>query len=218
MAIIYQKAEFVIDPTKPDGFISGYASKFGGVDWYGHTIDRHAYDEVIKGEKPKMFFNHMYWNDVPVGVWTNWFVDDVGLFVEGQMTLSIEKARDIYESIKSGAVDGLSVNIEMDENDLQFDDNDILHIMNVRKMREISICTFPADDKARIINVKSLTDTNDIQTIREFEKNLRDAGFSKNEACALISTAKKAIRNSNHRDDDQIIHDLENFNNMFKGK
>ena len=72
MQIIFQKTDFLIDPSKPEGFFAGYASKFGGVDSYRHTIDRHAYDKIITGPMPKLFFNHMTWSDVPVGILTHW--------------------------------------------------------------------------------------------------------------------------------------------------
>lgn len=217
MQIIFQKTDFLIDPSKPEGFFAGYASKFGGVDSYRHTIDRHAYDKIITGPMPKLFFNHMTWSDVPVGILTHWHIDDVGLYVEGELNLKIQKARDIYESMKTGAIDGLSVSIEMnyDNDDMEFDENDILHIKNVQKMREISICTFPADDEARIINVKSL-DGDKITTVRDLERQLRDAGFSKNEACVLISTVKKTIKNDDKHRDDGMIRRLNSFNSLFQ--
>ena len=139
------------------------------------------------------------------------------MYVEGELNLKIQKARDIYESMKTGAIDGLSVSIEMnyDNDDMEFDENDILHIKNVQKMREISICTFPADDEARIINVKSL-DGDKITTVRDLERQLRDAGFSKNEACVLISTVKKTIKNDDKHRDDGMIQRLNSFNSLFQ--
>ena len=71
-----------------------------------------------------------------------------------------------------------------------------------------------ADDEARIINVKSL-DGDKITTVRDLEKQLRDAGFSKNEACVLISTVKKTIKNDDKHRDDGMIQRLNSFNSLF---
>ena len=56
--IITQKSALSLPTDKPEGFICGYASKFGGIDSYDDTIERSAYDNIIKGAMPKMFFNH----------------------------------------------------------------------------------------------------------------------------------------------------------------
>ena len=153
--IVRQKSALLLPNDKPEGFICGYASKFGGIDSWDDTIERHAYDNVIKGDIPKMFFNHNAWDDVPLGNWTLWRVDEVGLYVEGELNLNISKVRDVYEGIKFGSVDGMSVSISMRGDDYWYDDDGIRHIKNVQRMREISICTFPADENARIINYKS---------------------------------------------------------------
>jgi len=48
---------------------SGYASVFGGVDSYGDTIIRGAYDYTLRTHgKPKMFVNHDSMG-LPIGKW-----------------------------------------------------------------------------------------------------------------------------------------------------
>ena len=60
-------------------------------------------------------------------------------------------------------------------------------------MREISLCTFPADNSARVDAVKS-ADIENIQTIRDIEKILRDADFSKTQAGAFIAATRAVIQ------------------------
>ena len=62
------------------GVFSGYASVFGGVDSYGDTIIKGAFEATLRNGKPKMFFNHD-WNSLPVGKWTKAKEDDKGLWV-----------------------------------------------------------------------------------------------------------------------------------------
>lgn len=194
MYLLNQKTELRLDPTREPGYVAGYASKFGGIDSYDDTIEPTAYDAVVAaGKLPKMLFNHQSW-EVPVGRWTSWKVDDVGLFVEGMLNLELDRAQDIHKALKFGSLDGLSVSIYMNGEDFEFDDAGVRHIKNVQDMREISLCTFPADKNARIITFKAAADElAEIQTVRDLENYLRDAGLPAKDAKALISTSKRVI-------------------------
>lgn len=192
---LYQKTELRLDPTKSPGFIAGYASKFSGLDSYGDTIEPGAYDNVVRdGPIPKMFFNHDAWN-IPVGNWKSWKTDEAGLWVEGELNLELPQGRDLYAAIKAGSIDGLSVSIRLASEDFYYDNSDIRHIKNVRKMREISLCTFPADNSARIISYKAAgDDLDDITSVRDMEGYLREAGIPISDAKAYISAMKRIIQ------------------------
>ena len=193
MYYLTQKTQLTLDPSRKPGFVAGYASKFGGIDSYDDTIEPQAYDGVVKsGALPKMLFNHDAWS-VPVGRWTSWKVDEVGLYVEGELNLELQQAQDIRKAIEFGSLDGLSVSIRMNADDFFYDADGIRHIKNVQKMREISLCTFPADNNARIITFKTAEELADLKTVRDLEDYLRDAGVSARDAKALISTSKRIL-------------------------
>ena len=198
MYFLNQKTELRLDPTREPGYIAGYASKFNGIDSYQDTIEPGAYDNVVRdGPLPKMFFNHGAW-DIPVGIWKSWKTDEDGLWVEGALNLELQQGRDLYEAIKIGSIDGLSVSIRLASEDFYYDDSDIRHIKNVRKMREISLCTFPADNSARIISYKSAgDDLDDITSVRDMEGYLREAGIPISDAKAYISAMKRIIQSEN---------------------
>lgn len=193
MYYLTQKTQLTLDPSRKPGFVAGYASKFGGIDSYDDTIEPQAYDGVVKsGALPKMLFNHDAWS-VPVGRWTSWKVDEIGLYVEGELNLELQQAQDIRKAIEFGSLDGLSVSIRMNADDFYYDADGIRHIKNVQKMREISLCTFPADNNARIITFKTAEELADLKTVRDLEDYLRDAGVSARDAKALISTSKRIL-------------------------
>lgn len=172
------------------GTFRGYASKFNGIDSYGDTILPGAYQKVLD-RMPPIFLNHNTM-DLPIGRYTAMKENAQGLYVEGQLTLSIQKARDVYEAMKAGTIDGLSVGILLSKQDYEWNEAGGRNIKSVSGLREISVCTFPADDRARIGLVKS----EDIQkaiSIRELEESLRDAGLSKAQAQAFIAKAKELI-------------------------
>lgn len=192
---IFQKAYFTVSEDD-SGVFSGYASKYNGVDSYGDTILPGAYADILaSGKMPKMFFNHMT-RDIPVGDWLEMEGREDGLYVKGQLDLTIPAARDIYHAMKAGRVDGLSVGIEVPDGGYELKDPEDwwsgYNISKVSDLREISICNFPADNMARIEAVKA--DIDKIQTIRDIEKTLRDAGFSKAQAGAFIAATRQVLK------------------------
>lgn len=193
-----------VKTDEKNGVFRGYASKFNGIDSYGDTILPGAYAKVVKTVKALPIFLNHETHDVPIGLYTLVKEDDKGLYVEGSLTLSIPKARDVYEAIKAGSLSGLSVGILLTHNDYELKDPDDIWsgrtIKNVSGLREISVCTYPADNVARISAVKS---EGDVKTIRDLEERLRDAGFSKVDAMAFISNAKAVILDEKRRRDSE---------------
>ncbi len=181
----------------------GYASKFNGVDSYGDTILPGAYKNALKelktaGRSPAMFFNHKSW-DLPVGKWRKVEEDSEGLLVAGTLTKGMSLAEDLRLALADETLDGLSVGIGMKGDDYEWVDDPKSAInriiKNVSVLREVSLVTFPADDKGRIEvdTIKSELDT--VATITELEHFLRDAGgFSKAAATAVVSRAKAILR------------------------
>ncbi len=179
--------------TSDAGVVEGYASVFNQIDSYGDTVLPTAYDKVLsEKQSPIMFFNHDRL-DIPIGKWTSLVKDDVGMKVSGELDFSQEKARKVYDAIKFGSITGLSVGMTVND-DMYEKSGKCWMIKEVDKLFEISIVNFPADNYARILNCKSI-DFNDCSNITEFEKRLRDAGCSRNEAKSLISVAKRVLIN-----------------------
>lgn len=175
------------------GLFSGYASVFGGVDSYGDTIIKGAFEATLRGAKPKMFFNHVW--DMPIGKWTKAKEDDHGLFVEGELTPGLALASDVRAALKHGTLDGLSIGGYLKKGDYEETEGGRI-IRKWSNLAEVSPVVFPADGAARIdlTSVKSTDIADDlvlIETIRDFEYFLRDAGnFSKGAAQALTARAK----------------------------
>lgn len=193
-----------------EGSIEGYASVFGGVDSYGDTIEKTAFDSVIKsGQKPLMFYQHNRWS-IPIGIWEEMSVDEKGLKVKGRLNLELEEAREVYSALKFGSLNGMSIGFRMKDKDYEYDDEDICHIKNISELLEISIVNFPADKEARIDNVKS--EDRDLNDIRDCEHYLRELGISKKMAQKLISvikTAKAAVSDSQKSEDAKLAAELD---------
>ena len=203
-----------------DGTFQGYASVFGGVDCYRDSIERTAYDyvvgEITKGRQlmPKMFFNHAQWM-VPIGNWIELTVDNHGLHVKGKINRAISQGEEVYQALKFGSIDGLSVCIMMEEDDIEVDEDNVTHIKNVRELTEISICTFPADKNATIYDVKS--ELSGYNSIKDVERLLCEVGnFSKSDSVAIIGAIKSFTKNQIQSDSEVSKSELNTINEKIK--
>lgn len=178
--------KFEDDAEKDKGSFVGYATKFNSVDLVGDTIAPGAFTKALEniGILP-IFFNHDS-QSVPIGMYTRVEQNARGLKVEGKLLLDIPLAKEVYSAMKAGVVKGLSIGIDLARDGYEEkEDGSGLLIKEVSRLREISICTFPCEPKAQIGAVK-------METIRDCEKALRDAGFSRSQALTLISKIKAA--------------------------
>lgn len=177
-----------------DGYrFSGYASVFGGVDAYGDTIVAGAYAPALEKGTPKMFFNHDKYS-IPIGKWLEVAEDEHGLRVTGELTKGNPQAETVAAALRHGTVDGLSVGFYPAEDGLQENETGGFTISKIDRLLEISVVTFPADRAARIEKAEAL------DSIRDIEDYLRDAGLSAKEAKTIVSRTKSVIDAENRRD------------------
>ena len=186
--------ELNLDPES--GKFAGYASVFGGVDTYGDTILKGAFESTLRiNGKPKMFWNHD-WN-MPIGKWILVKEDDKGLWVEGELTPELSISEDVGAALNHGTIDGLSIGGYVKKGDYEETSTGRI-IRKWSNLMEVSPVVFPADDAARIdlTTVKSIDFEAllpECKTERDIERLLRDAGLGKWEAMATVSRVKAII-------------------------
>jgi HK97 family phage prohead protease len=138
-----------------------------------------------------MFVNHKSW-EIPVGKWTYLEEDSKGLYMEGEFTKGNPQADVIKAALQHGTVDGLSIGFMIGDYEMVENDGESLRmIKSIKELPEVSIVTYPADDNARVdlTTVKSALDN--INTVRDFEKFLREvAGFSNSLARETAKSAR----------------------------
>ena len=178
---------FEIKAVSDDGLFSGYASVFDNVDSYGDIVRKGAFVESIgeweaKGKMPPILWNHD--PSDPIGVYTKMQEDEKGLYVEGKLLIDdVPRAKQTHALMKAGVIDGLSIGYRVKEY-LYNVDEEVTDLIKL-SLREVSIVTFPANPETRIEAVKSRLDAGELPTLPEFEKFLREAGFSKSQATAI---------------------------------
>lgn len=160
---------------------TGYGAVFGNTDDYGDVIAKGAFAKSIKdGAKPLMFLNHNPMA-LPIGKWTGLEEDDFGLKVEGKF-IDTSMGRDAHVASKSGAITGLSIGYIPKE--IKFGKpgtNEPARLIKSIELLEISVVTFPANTKARILDVKSISDE------AGFELHLTTLGMTLEEAKMFLT-------------------------------
>ena len=168
-----------------DGTVEGYGSVFGVRDNYDDVIAKGAFINSLKDHKAAGTMPAMLWQhdaDKPIGVWTEMVEDEKGLRIKGQLAMETVKGKEAHALLKMGALNGLSIGFMSKE--WAYDRDTEVRTLTAIDLWEVSLVTFPANEKARITNVKS---ADELQAPKDAEKVLRDAGFSKSDATAFVS-------------------------------
>lgn len=135
-----------------NGRFAGYASVFDVVDSQRDVVKRGAFLQTLSGRlsEIKMLWQHKL--SEPIGYFTAMFEDSYGLYVEGQLLMDVERAREAYALMKQGVVSGLSIGyapIRYRRNP----DTGVRQLTEVA-LYEISLVTLPANEQSRISVVK----------------------------------------------------------------
>lgn len=168
-----------------DGTVEGYGSVFGVRDNYDDVIEKGAFIQSLKDHKAAGTMPAMLWQhdaDKPIGVWTEMVEDEKGLRIKGQLAMETVKGKEAHALLKMGALNGLSIGFMSKE--WAYDRDTEVRTLTAIDLWEVSLVTFPANEKARVTNVKS---ADELQAPKDAEKVLRDAGFSKSDATAFVS-------------------------------
>jgi HK97 family phage prohead protease len=172
-----------------DGTFEGYGSVFGVVDSYQEVVAPGAFADSLAELAQKSRTVPVLWQhrqDQPIGVYLDIVEDDTGLAVKGQLLINdVAQAKEAHALMKAGAVTGLSIGYWVRES--SFDEKTGIRTLTKLDLVEVSLVTFPANDDARVEAVKFKLAHGQLPTIREFEKLLREAGFSKQQAAAVAT-------------------------------
>jgi uncharacterized protein len=178
-----------MDDPEQKGEFSGYGSIFGNQDLGNDIVEKGAFAQSIgrKGARAiKMLYQHRA--DEPIGVFDEIIEDNRGLKVKGRLAMGTQRGREVYELMKMGAIDSLSIGYRVDAKGYHYDDKGKRRYLKSLDLMEISAVTFPMNPKARVSSVK--TD----RTVREWEEVLRDAAdLSRSEAKVAASAVAKAL-------------------------
>ncbi len=158
--------------TDEDGSFEGYASVFNNKDLGNDVIRKGAFLKAMNDKKPrqiKLLYQHK--TDEPIGVIDDLKEDNRGLLVKGRLAMNTQRGKEVYELMKMGALDSMSIGYKLTPDGYKYDDKNKRRVIKEINLMEVSMVTFPMNPKAKITKVK-LADMN----TRELEEYLRDVG------------------------------------------
>lgn len=185
--MLHKSFSFEVKEATDEGRIAGYASTFDNIDDQGDVVRRGAFLDTIavqRGQVP-MLWQHR--TNEPIGKTTLLAENDRGLVIEGQLLLKIQKAQEAFALIKEGIVKGFSIGYEPTKWAWRKGTDNVRELSAIR-LYEVSPVTFPANEEAQILSSKECTD------IRRVEGILREAGFSRGQAKALLAKGFDGLR------------------------
>ena len=158
--------------AEEDGSFEGYASVFNNKDLGNDVIKQGAFAKSIYDKKPrqiKLLYQHK--TDEPIGVIDSLTEDKRGLKIKGRLAMGTQKGREVYELMKMGALDSMSIGYKLQPEDYKYSEKLKKRTITNLDLMEVSMVTFPMNPKAKVTKVK-LANMN----TRELEEYLRDVG------------------------------------------
>ena len=177
------------------GVFEGYASVFHVTDSVNDCILPGAFKSSLEKFRKSGSFPPLLWQhdtEKPIGTWREMYEDNHGLFVKGELFVGeLSRAREAHKLLKENVVTGLSIGYRVKES--RRDEKSSVRILTVVDLLEVSLVTFPANEHARVLNVKKIFDGAILPSEREFESFLHGAGFSRKQAKGAVSKGYRAL-------------------------
>jgi len=134
------------------GRFAGYASVFDNVDTQNDVILRGAFTRTLSNRISHIKLLWQHQQDEPIGVFDEIFEDDRGLYVEGRLLLTVQRAKEAYSLLKESAISGLSIGYSPVK--YRIDSNSGVRYLSEVELWEVSLVTFPANEAANVTVVK----------------------------------------------------------------
>lgn len=162
------------------GVFTGYGSVFGNTDSDRDIVVKGAFRKSLKIRMPALLWQHD--QKQPIGRFLDVREDEHGLRVKGQLMMH-GRGLEAYELMKMGALNGLSIGfITKSANREQ---KTGVRSIYEADLREISVVTFAANERATVMGVKS---AGDVSTIQDLENLLMQSdGLGADEAKEVVS-------------------------------
>lgn len=132
-----------------DGTFEGYLTVWDTVDDYNSTFQKGSFKKTIqeRGTKVKILYDHTHL----IGSSMELREDDHGVYGKGKLNLAVDKAKEAYEFMKDGTLDGLSFQFRSIKEGFK---NGVRVLQEVQ-LFEYGPVTFPANDAALVTSVRS---------------------------------------------------------------
>jgi len=158
-----------------------------------------AEDFAKSGRPLPMFVNHDA-DAIPVGEWTAFEFDDVGMKAEGRLYTNTTMGSDLYKVMQESPAmfGGVSVGAYAEEYQMvnaegEPDQSDEAYFQITKGgLREVSVVMYPNNPMAEVSKLEYFRPDGSAD-LKVLEQALREVGLSKKDAVAAASTFKKVL-------------------------
>lgn len=168
------------DDADTNGMIRGYASTFGNVDYGLDIVDKGAFKKSIKENSGKFPILADHNPSRQIGWNLRAQEDDKGLYVEGQLDLNVQDAREKFSLIKTALDNDINMGLSIGYMTIKAEpdrDKPMVRHLKELKLFEYSVVTFPMNVEAMVTDAK----TSKVQTAKFFIDEMIKKGFHKDE-------------------------------------
>lgn len=152
----YKAFKFKMNELKEDGTFEGYAAVFNNIDTGNDLIENGAFKKTLKENKEYPLF---YFHDPHqiVGI-LKAKTDDYGLLITGYFNKAVQRAVEIYELTKQGAIKAMSIGYSALEIGYKTIKDKEIRIIKELKLYEVSVLPtgFGMNPKALVTDVKMI--------------------------------------------------------------
>lgn len=156
--------------SEQDGIFEGYASVFNNIDMENDIITNGAFANTLKRQDNSVVLLYQHQHDNPIGI-VRLKEDNIGLRAYGELNLDIQKSQEVYSLLKQGALDSMSIGFQA--TDYVINDQGIRYLNEI-ELLEVSIVTFPANSKAKLLNIKQNSQTQLVNLFDKLNTNLKE--------------------------------------------
>jgi len=169
----------------------GRGSVFRNVDLGGDIVAPGAFKRSLSQHRKSGSLPQMFWSHDPSrvpGKWLDMREEDDGLHVKGVLA-DTPLGNEVHTLLKMEAVRGLSIGYQTMNADYDKEGN---RIIKEADLWEVSVVSLPMNPLAQIMHVKTrLSAAGEyVQTSREFERTLRDVGYSRTVARKIVAVLR----------------------------
>lgn len=154
----YKGFQFKLEDVDSKGVIRGYASTFGNIDLGDDIVEQGAFKKTLKETKGVIPILDSHDSNKQIGWNLRAAEDDKGLFVEGELVLESNEAKQKYELAKKAQKIGAKMGLSIGYYTIKaVPDKERPSLRRIKEVRlfEYSIVTFPMNTMASITDVKN---------------------------------------------------------------
>jgi len=185
MNLRHHESRFEMKALGQAGTFCGYGSVYDVVDLGDDVMAHGCFADSLSAWKAKGLMPSLLWQHnprEPIGAYTQMSEDSKGLYVEGKLTLDVQRAKEAYALLQDKALNGLSIGFLT--RDDSYDQKTGIRTIRKADLWEVSMVTFPMNEQARVDQVKAI---DAIETRSDVERFLREVGVTRSEAKAVTA-------------------------------